>query len=125
MCSALAPSRAARATGRALRDGAGAAATLDEARARITTFNHGPGQNAWEEVADPEILDDGDVIVRVDAVTICGADLHILKGDMPAVRKGRILGYEAVETVWEAGGGHRPLRRPPSRQPSTSAPTSW
>jgi alcohol dehydrogenase len=66
---------------------------------------HGPGQNAWEEAADPEILDDGDVIVRVDATTICGTDLHILKGDVPAVRKGRILGHEAAGTVWEAGGG--------------------
>ena len=46
---------------------------------------HGPGQKAWEEVPDPEILDDGDVIVRVDATTICGTDLHILKGDVPAV----------------------------------------
>ena len=40
---------------------------------------HGPGQKAWEEVPDPEITDDGDVIVRVDATTICGTDLHILR----------------------------------------------
>src|SRR5712671_6785730 len=53
---------------------------------------HGPGQKAWEEVPDPEITDDGDVIVRVDAVTICGTDLHILKGDVPEVTKGRIVG---------------------------------
>jgi alcohol dehydrogenase len=66
---------------------------------------HGPGQKAWEEVPDPEILDDGDVIVRVDAVTICGTDLHILKGDVPAVHQGRILGHEAVGTVEEAGQG--------------------
>jgi threonine dehydrogenase-like Zn-dependent dehydrogenase len=68
---------------------------------------HGPGQEAWEEVPDLEILDDGDVIVRVDATTICGTDLHILKGDVPAVRNGRILGHEAVGTVWEAGDGIR------------------
>ena len=48
---------------------------------------HGPGQKAWEEVPDPEIPDDSDVIVRVDAVTICGTDLHILKGDVPAVHR--------------------------------------
>jgi alcohol dehydrogenase len=66
---------------------------------------HGPGQKAWEEVPDPEITDDGDVIVRVDAVTICGTDLHILKGDVPAVRKGRILGHEAVGTIVEVGDG--------------------
>ena len=70
---------------------------------------HGPEQKAWEEVADPEILDDGDVIVRVDAATICGTDLHILKGDVPAVHEGRILGHEAVGTVWEAGDGVRRL----------------
>jgi alcohol dehydrogenase len=68
---------------------------------------HGPGQKAWEEVADPEILDDGDVIVRVDATTICGTDLHILKGDVPAVNEGRILGHEAVGTVWDVGDGVR------------------
>ena len=70
---------------------------------------HGPGQKAWEEVADPEILDGGDVIVRVDATTICGTDLHILKGDVPAVHKGRILGHEAVGTVEEVGDGVRRL----------------
>jgi len=70
---------------------------------------HGPGQKAWEEVADPEILDDGDIIVRVDATTICGTDLHILQGDVPAVHKGRILGHEAVGTVQEAGDGVRRL----------------
>ena len=71
---------------------------------------HGPGQKAWEEVPDPEITDDGDVIVRVDATTICGTDLHILKGDVPAVRNGRILGHEAVGTVEEAGDSVRRLR---------------
>jgi alcohol dehydrogenase len=71
---------------------------------------HGPGNKAWEEVPDPEITDDGDVIVRVDAVTICGTDLHILKGDVPAVHSGRILGHEAVGTVEEIGDGVRRLR---------------
>ena len=66
---------------------------------------HGPGQKSWEEVPDPEIIGDGDAIVRVDAATICGTDLHILKGDVPAVRKGRILGHEAVGTVWDVGEG--------------------
>ncbi len=66
---------------------------------------HGPGHKAWEEVPDPEIIGDGDVIVRVDAVTICGTDLHILKGDVPAVHQGRILGHEAVGTIWDVGEG--------------------
>lgn len=70
---------------------------------------HGPGQKTWEEVPDPEIIGDGDAIVRVDATTICGTDLHILKGDVPAVRKGRILGHEAVGTIEEVGDGVQTL----------------
>jgi len=64
---------------------------------------HGPGSKAWEEVPKPTLLADTDAIVRVDAVTICGTDLHILKGDVPAVTDGRILGHEAVGTVEEVG----------------------
>jgi alcohol dehydrogenase len=70
---------------------------------------HGPGQKAWEEVPDPEIIDDDDIIVRVDAATICGTDLHILKGDVPAVRNGRILGHEAVGTIIEVADGVQTL----------------
>jgi alcohol dehydrogenase len=66
---------------------------------------HGPGRKAWEDVPDPTILSDTDAIVRVDAVTICGTDLHILKGDVPAVTDGRILGHEAVGTVETVGAG--------------------
>ena len=63
---------------------------------------HGPGQ-AWEEVADPVIVDPTDIIVRVETTTICGTDLHILKGDVPAVTEGRILGHEGVGTITEVG----------------------
>src|SRR5579864_1472773 len=70
---------------------------------------HGPGQKAWEEVPEPEIIGDDDVIVRVDATTICGTDLHILKGDVPAVRKGRILGHEAVGTIVRVADGVQTL----------------
>src|SRR5512143_3026472 len=66
---------------------------------------HGPGSKAWEEVADASMSEDTDVVVRVDAVTICGTDLHILKGDVPAVTDGRILGHEAVGTVESVGTG--------------------
>ena len=66
---------------------------------------HGPENKAWEDVPDPVIVDDGDAIVRVDAVTICGTDLHILKGDVPEVVPGRILGHEAVGTVEQVGSG--------------------
>ena len=72
---------------------------------------HGPGQKAWEEVPDPVILDDTDAIVRVDVVTICGTDLHILKGDVPTCDPGRILGHEGVGVVDKVGAavtGFRP-----------------
>jgi alcohol dehydrogenase len=71
---------------------------------------HGPGKKAWEEVPKPVILDDTDAIVRVDSVTICGTDLHILKGDVPAVSDGRILGHEAVGTIEEVGAGVKRVR---------------
>ncbi|BBX17449.1 alcohol dehydrogenase [Mycolicibacterium duvalii] len=64
---------------------------------------HGPGRRSWEEVPDPVIGAATDAIVRVDAVTICGTDLHILKGDVPEVTDGRILGHEAVGTVVSVG----------------------
>jgi alcohol dehydrogenase len=66
---------------------------------------HGPGEKAWEEVPKPTIAADTDAVVKVDAVTICGTDLHILKGDVPAVTDGRILGHEAVGTVESVGAG--------------------
>jgi len=71
---------------------------------------HGPGRKAWERVPEPEITDDGDAIVRVDTTTICATDLHILRGDVPAVAAGRVLGHEAVGTVDEVGDGVRRLR---------------
>ncbi|WP_324653484.1 zinc-dependent alcohol dehydrogenase family protein [Georgenia sp. H159] len=64
---------------------------------------HGPGNKAWEEVPDPTIVDATDVVVQVDTTTICGTDLHILKGDVPAVTEGRILGHEGVGTIVEVG----------------------
>jgi alcohol dehydrogenase len=64
---------------------------------------HGPGKRAWEDVPEPEIKDPTDAIVRVTAVTICGTDLHILKGDVPEVEQGRILGHEAVGVVEQVG----------------------
>jgi len=71
---------------------------------------HGPGVKAWEDVAMPVIRDATDAIVRVDATTICGSDLHILKGDLPEVTDGRILGHEAVGTVESVGAGVKTLK---------------
>jgi alcohol dehydrogenase len=66
---------------------------------------HGPGRKAWDEVPMPTLQADTDAIVRVDVTTICGTDLHILKGDVPEVTSGRILGHEAVGTVHAVGAG--------------------
>ncbi len=71
---------------------------------------HGPGVKAWEDVPKPEVIADTDAIVRVDATTICGTDLHILKGDVPAVTDGRILGHEAVGTVESVGSGVKTIK---------------
>jgi alcohol dehydrogenase len=71
---------------------------------------HGPAQKAWEYAPKPTIQSDTDAIVRVDAVTICGTDLHILKGDVPAVTDGRILGHEAVGTVEAVGAGVKTVK---------------
>ncbi|TNH31130.1 zinc-dependent alcohol dehydrogenase family protein [Micromonospora orduensis] len=70
----------------------------------------GPGQRSWTDVPDPRIIDPTDAIIRVDTVTICGTDLHILGGDVPAVQPGRILGHEAVGTVVDVGPGVTTVR---------------
>jgi len=64
----------------------------------------GPGQKSWEDVPDPVILAPTDVIVKMVATTICGTDLHILKGDVPEVEVGRILGHEGIGVITEIGG---------------------
>jgi alcohol dehydrogenase len=71
----------------------------------------GPGQRSWESTDDPGISEPTDVIVKVDATTICGTDLHILKGDVPAVTEGRVLGHEAVGTVVETGAAVSSLKQ--------------
>jgi alcohol dehydrogenase len=64
---------------------------------------HGPGERRWETVPDAAIKDPTDAVVRIDSSTICGTDLHILRGDVPAVQPGTILGHEAVGTVVATG----------------------
>jgi alcohol dehydrogenase len=71
---------------------------------------HGPGQKQWESKDDPRIDRPTDAIVKVDTATICGTDLHILKGDVPTVTEGRTLGHEAVGTVVETGGAVENVR---------------
>ncbi len=64
---------------------------------------HGPGTRAWDDVPKPVIQHPTDAIVRITTTTICGTDLHILKGDVPSVTPGRILGHEGVGVVTEVG----------------------
>ena len=64
---------------------------------------HGPGKRAWEETPRPAIQNPTDAIVRITTSTICGTDLHILKGDLPSVATGRILGHEGIGVVTEVG----------------------
>ncbi len=47
---------------------------------------HGPGQRDWDTVADPTIIDPTDILVRIETSTICGSDLHILKGDVHGMK---------------------------------------
>ncbi|MCW9014568.1 MAG: zinc-dependent alcohol dehydrogenase family protein [Gammaproteobacteria bacterium] len=63
----------------------------------------GPGVKSLESVDTPKVLQPTDAIVKIVKTTICGTDLHILKGDVPAVTSGRILGHEGVGIVAEVG----------------------
>jgi alcohol dehydrogenase len=65
--------------------------------------HHGPGKRAWEAKPRPTITDAADAIVRITTSTICGADLHMLKGDLPAVTDVRILGHEGIGIVENVG----------------------
>ena len=66
---------------------------------------HGPGKISWEDKPRPAIQHPGDAIVRVTTSTICGTDLHILKGDLPSVIDGRILGHEGIGVITQIGTG--------------------
>jgi alcohol dehydrogenase len=64
----------------------------------------GPGKMSVEDRPKPQIIQPGDAIVRITKTTICGTDLHILKGDLPTCAPGRILGHEGVGVVDAIGG---------------------
>ena len=71
---------------------------------------HGPGKRAWEDKPRPVLEGPGDAIVRITTATICGTDLHILKGDVPSVTDGRTLGHEGIGIVEEVGTGVSGIR---------------
>jgi alcohol dehydrogenase len=64
---------------------------------------HGPGKKAWEEKPKPVITEPTDAVVKILKTTICGTDLHIMKGDLPDVTDGRIIGHEGVGIIEEVG----------------------
>ena len=66
---------------------------------------HGPNQKKLEERAKPAIITPTDAIVRITKTTICGTDLHILKGDVPTCKPGTVLGHEGVGVVDTVGSG--------------------
>ena len=66
---------------------------------------HGPGKKNLEDVPKPALRDATDAVVRITKTTICGTDLHILKGDVSTVSVGRILGHEGIGVIEEAGAG--------------------
>ena len=63
----------------------------------------GPGKKSFEEHPKPKITSPTDAIVKITKTTICGTDLHILKGDLPSCEPGRILGHEGVGVIDEVG----------------------
>jgi alcohol dehydrogenase len=71
---------------------------------------HGPGSKSWDDVPNAELVDATDAVVRVTSTTICGTDLHILKGDVPDTAAGRVLGHEAVGIVESVGSAVTTVR---------------
>jgi alcohol dehydrogenase len=71
----------------------------------------GPGQSALQERPRPEITAPTDAIVKITKTTLCGTDLHILKGDVPSCQPGRILGHEGVGILDQAGAAVTTFKR--------------
>ncbi|REF26926.1 alcohol dehydrogenase [Xenorhabdus cabanillasii] len=71
---------------------------------------HGAGKKLWEEKAPPQLIEPTDAIIRIVKTTICGTDLHILKGDVPTVEQGRTLGHEGIGIVESVGESVRNIK---------------
>jgi alcohol dehydrogenase len=72
---------------------------------------HGPGKRAWAEAPTPKVEAATDAVVKIARTTICGTDLHIMKGDVPTVTDGRILGHEGVGVIEEVGSAVSTFRK--------------
>lgn len=65
----------------------------------------GPGKKALDDRLKPRVQNATDAVVKLAKTTICGTDLHILKGDVPTCAPGRVLGHEGVGIIEEIGDG--------------------
>ncbi len=65
----------------------------------------GPGKKFLEDRPVPEIIHSTDAVIKITKTTICGSDLHILKGDVSSCQPGRILGHEGIGVVEQIGSG--------------------
>ncbi len=72
---------------------------------------HGRNKISWEAHRRPELQDPNDAIVRITTSTICGTDLHIIKGDVPTVTEGRVLGHEGIGVIDEVATGVSAFRK--------------
>jgi alcohol dehydrogenase len=72
---------------------------------------HGPGNKSWDEKPQPAITAPTDAVVKITKTTICGTDLHIMKGDVATVAHGRILGHEGVGIIEEVGNAVSNFKR--------------
>lgn len=72
---------------------------------------NGPGEKIWTDKPMPAVIQPTDAVVRITHTTICGTDLHILKGDVPAVTAGRTLGHEGVGMIEDVGSAVRNFRK--------------
>ena len=92
--------------GHSLKTGGTAGAPISTMKALVYHMSgNGSSQHAWEDHSTPSIRAPGDAIVRMTTSAICGTDLHILKGDVPPVTDGRILGHEGIGVIEEVGAG--------------------
>lgn len=80
-----------------------APAAVEETESMHALVYGGPGQRAWQVMPKPVLRDPGDAVVRITTTTICGTDLHIMKGDLPTIAPGRILGHEGVGVIDAVG----------------------
>src|SRR5579884_276830 len=71
---------------------------------------HGAGDIRLDDVPEPKILDDRDAILQLTASAICGTDLHFIRGSMPPLERGTILGHEGIGIITQTGKRARNLK---------------